>query len=87
MWDVTAGVIKCWDPYKLLRGGAPEDEFDREIASLVAQIPRIHSARDAAHAISRIFSASFERSRFTKEMCSDVGSKLYTALADQGLIS
>ncbi len=55
MWDVTAGVIKSWDPYGLLGGGAPGDEFDREIASLVAQIPRIHSELDAAQAVSRIF--------------------------------
>jgi hypothetical protein len=39
MWDVTAGVIKSWDPYGLLGGGAPGDEFDQEIASLVAQLP------------------------------------------------
>lgn len=58
MWDVTAGVVKSWDPYGLLGSGAPGDEFDREIASLVAQIPRIHSELDAAHAISRTFAAS-----------------------------
>ena len=33
MWEVTAGIIREWDPYGLLGGGAPGDEFDREIAS------------------------------------------------------
>jgi hypothetical protein len=50
MRDVTATVIRSWDPYGLLNGGAPRDELDQEIASLVAQIPRIRSARDTAHA-------------------------------------
>jgi hypothetical protein len=87
MWDVTAGVIKSWDPYELLGGGAPGDEFDHEIASLVAQIPRIHSAADAARAISRIFAASFEAHSFTEEACSGVGERLYAALAEHGLNS
>jgi hypothetical protein len=86
MWDVTAGVIKSWDPYGLLSGGASGDEFDHEIAALVAQIPRIHSAVDTAHAISRILATRFEAHLFTEEICSEVGKKLYAALAEQGWI-
>ncbi len=37
--DVTAAVVRSWNPYGLLNGGAPRDELDQEIASLVAQIP------------------------------------------------
>jgi Domain of unknown function (DUF1871) len=86
-WDVTAGIIRDWDPYGLLGGGAPGDEFDREIASLVAQIPRIHSAADAARAMARIFASSFEVHSFTEETCSEVGKQLYAALAEQGLLN
>jgi hypothetical protein len=86
MRDVTADVIRKWDPQGLLAGGAPVDEFDQEIASLVAQIPRIHSAVDASHAVSRIFSSSFEADSFPPDMCSEVGKKLFVALSEQGLI-
>jgi len=86
MWDITAGIIKSWDPYGLLGAGAPGDEFDHEIASLIAQIPRIHSAADAAQAISRIFSSSFDAHTFSEEECSEVGQRLYAALGEQGLI-
>lgn len=86
LWDVTAKVIRTWDPYGLVAGGAPVDEFDHEIAALVAQIPRVHSATDAAHALSRIFASSFEADALTKETCSEVGAKLYAALSDEGLI-
>jgi len=86
MWDVTATVIKDWDPYRLLAGGAPTGEFDHEVALIVAQISRIHSAADAARAVSRVFASSFEADRFTVEMCSDVGKKLYASLSEQGFI-
>ena len=87
MWAVTAGIIRDWDPYGLLGGGAPGDEFDREIASLMIQIPRIHSAVDAAQAVSRIFASSFEAHSFTEKTCSEVGKQLYAALAEQGLLN
>jgi Domain of unknown function (DUF1871) len=87
MWNVTAGIIRDWDPYGLLGGGAPGDELDREIASLVAQIPRIHSAADATQAVLRIFASSFEAHSFTEEKCSEVGKQLYAALAEQGLLN
>jgi hypothetical protein len=70
----------------LLAGGAPLDEFDREITSVVKQIPRIHSGVDAAHAMSRVFASSFGGGQFTREACSGVGGKLYAALLEQGLI-
>ena len=78
MWDVIAGIGQ---------GLGPGDEFDREIASLLAQIPRIHSAADAMHAISRIFAPSFEAHSFTEETCSEVGKQLHAALAEQGLLT
>ena len=85
MWDVTAAVLRAWDPYSLLAGGAPADELNGEIASLVAQIPRITSATDAAHAISRIFGSSFETRVFTPQSCEDIGEKLFDALKERGL--
>ena len=85
LWNVTAAIVKAWDPYGLLAGGAPGDELDREIASLVAQIPRMASATDAAYAFSRIFGSSFEPHRFTPESCEEVGQKLYAALKEHGL--
>src|SRR5690349_18042096 len=86
IWGVTAQVVRKWDPLGLLASGAPTDEYDPEITSLVAQIPRIHTAVDAAHAISRIFASSFEPDSFTVEICSEAGKNLYAALVAQRLI-
>ena len=87
MWQATADVLREWDPYLLLAGGSPKDEFDSEISSVVAQIPRIHSATDAAHAVSRTFSSSFGSDSFSPKACSDVGAKLFSCLQERGLLS
>jgi hypothetical protein len=73
-------VIAEWDPYALLAGGAPRDEFDAEIASVVTQVPRIKSATDAADIVSRVFSSSFEPDLFTPEACAQVGKRLFAEL-------
>jgi hypothetical protein len=86
MWQATAEVIREWDPYGLLASGSPLYEFDSEISSVVVQIPRIHSERDATHAVSRIFSSSFEPERFTPEACSSVGAQLFQRLKEQGFL-
>jgi hypothetical protein len=86
MWAVTADVIRKWDPHGLLAGGASDNELDHEITSLVAQIPRIKSATDATHAISRILSSSFEPGSFPLSACQDIGEKLFATLLEQGLL-
>ena len=84
LFNRVRAVIHRWDPYNLLRGGAPPDEFDSEIRRLVAQVPRIRSDKDAAHAVSRVFSPSFQRTGFTPDDCSAVGRELFSVLAEAG---
>jgi hypothetical protein len=80
-------VVHRWDPYGLLGSGCPADEFDREIAAVVAQVPRIRSRADAAHALTRVFSSAFERNRFRPEDCASPGAELYDALFAAGLMA
>jgi hypothetical protein len=83
---VVREVINARDPYKLLELGAPDDEFDSEIAAIVGQIPRIQSERDATLAFSRVFSSAFDNETFKSENCAQVGHKLHAALFQNGLI-
>jgi hypothetical protein len=71
--QVVKAVIHQWDPYSLMTGG----EFDSEIASVVAQIPRIKSEHDATLALSRVFSSA---------ECAPVGIQLYAALSSNSLV-
>ena len=84
--QVVGEVVRTWDPYCLLAGGCPADEFDSEIAGVVAQIPRIKSAKDATLALSRIFSSAFEAERFAPDECAAEGAKLFAALSANGLV-
>jgi hypothetical protein len=84
--QVVGEVVREWDPYSLLAGGCPGDEFDSEIASMVSQIPRIKSDQDATLALSRVFSTAFEAERFTRDKCHEAGSKLFAALLTNGLV-
>jgi hypothetical protein len=83
---VVREAIAAWDPYSLVSGGAPQDEWDSEVASIVAQIPRIGTAKDAAHAVSRTFSSALEREGFTPEECEGVGARLFKALVDARIL-
>jgi len=84
---VVGLVIDAWDPYGLLKGGAPSDEFHSEIESLVTRIRRIRSPEDAAKETSTIFSAAFEPQYFTLAACTKVGTKLYDRLKEADLLS
>ena len=84
--EITRVIVHEWDPYGLIKGGAPHDEFDREIASIVSQIHRIQSSNDAVEVVSRVFSSSFEPHLFKPEQCKHVGEKLHQALESKGLL-
>ncbi len=84
--SVVREVVHGWDPYGLLAGGCPEDEFDSEIASIVAQVARIRGEQDAVHCVSRVFSSAFEPGPFGVTDCQQVGTRLFQRLAEEGLL-
>ena len=83
---VVGAVLNDWDPYDLISGGAPSDEFESEISAVVSQIPRIKGPNDAANAVSRVFSSAFDNETFAPENCTDIGIRLHAALSDAKLI-
>jgi hypothetical protein len=84
---LVASVVAEWDPYALLTIGSPKDEFDAEVAAIARQLPRIRSAIDAAHVISRVFSSSFEPDKFVPQACALVGNRLFTELRRHGFVA
>lgn len=86
IFNAVRSVIHDWDPYDLIAGGAPDDEFDSEISAVIRQLDRIRSAGDACHVISRVFSSSFEPELFQIEHCRSVGERLYEVLAEHGIL-
>ena len=84
--EVVGSVIRAWDPYGLIACGAPADEFDSEIAAVVALMSRIKTEKEAISTLSRVFSSAFEASRFAPDQCEEVGKKLFAALLANGFV-
>jgi hypothetical protein len=84
--SITRKVLREWDPYSLVAGGAPNDEFDSEAAEIVTLIPQIHSAADAAAALSQVFSEAFSAADFSGDACASAGAKLFARLSEAGLV-
>ena len=86
MWNVTAGVIKSWIPYRLLGGGAPGNgsteirRWSHRYREFIRQRTLPKPYRGSSLPASRPID-------LTKGICSEVGEKLYAALAKQGLTS
>ena len=83
---LTRALVHAWDPGKLLAGGAPRDEFDDEIARLVARIPKIGSADDAGRQVGEVFTAQFGRGVLSVEESARAGERWYAALGEAGLL-
>jgi hypothetical protein len=85
-FSVVSKVICEWDPYSLLAGGAPKDEFDGEVRDLIVRIRHIRSEQDTIEAVSEVFGAAFGADEFGVERCQQVGVKLFSELKSAGIL-
>jgi hypothetical protein len=82
--EIVSASIHKIDPYSLLAGGSPKDEFDSEISSIVGQLARCNSGKDISHAIARVLGSSFSE-KFEPEKFEEEGLKIYKDLKKHGL--
>ena len=82
VFDIVQHVILAWDPYALVRNGAPSNEFDHEVAQIVARVPKCQTESDISCAVSEIFSESFSPDDFNLDKCREIGGFLFAALRD-----
>lgn len=83
---VVKAVIDAWDPYALLAGGAPRDEFSEEIDQIVRHLPQIKSEDDAIKVISEVMASSFDADNFKRATCVEVGKQLFARCIEEKLI-
>ena len=83
---LAGNVIRKWDPYNLIRQGAPENEFDGEIAKVVAAATRSHTPLELAQSMSQIFTDSLGE-KFTPDDCLYPASKIMARLRESKLIA
>jgi hypothetical protein len=85
--EIIGNVVRAWDPYCLIAEGAPPDQFDSEIAKVIARIPSFRSSNDVARALSEIFSESFgPEEQFSVADCSDPAAQIFLELGHAKLL-
>ena len=84
--QVIGGVIRKWDPYSLIAGGAPANEFDPQVSSLMTYVDKFRSREDVVNALSAVFSRAFDPAKFTPAYCAAPGSEIHEELIRHGLI-
>jgi Domain of unknown function (DUF1871) len=84
---ICRDAIAQWDPFALLAGGAPADEYDLEISKLVPKIRDARASSDVAIAISAIFGDSFGHALHRSGESINVAAEIYNRLRSAGLLS
>ena len=83
---LTRHLVRDWDPHSVLKLGAPDDEFDDEIARLVARIPRLTGPADAGRHVAEVFTAQFGQGVLAAKDSARIGERWYAALLEAGLL-
>ena len=76
LFDAVKCVIDAWDPMALLKSGAPKDEYESEVAQIVARAKEIRSEADAARVLSEVMKMSFGEA-FTPDSCAEAGKAIF----------
>lgn len=79
-------ALNEWDPYDLIQGGAPENEFIEEATEIAAKIEVTKTPTELAEVISEVFSANFESNLFPVEACLPIASKILYEIQARGLL-
>jgi hypothetical protein len=83
---ICRNAIAQWDPLALLSGGAPADEYDLEVSSLVPKLRDARTASDVARVISKVFGDGFGETSLDPDDCAKVGAAIYLRLRSAGLL-
>jgi hypothetical protein len=61
---IVRAALASWDPFDLLVAGAPEDEWDHKVESILPRIQRARTPADVAREIAVLFGDSIGGRRY-----------------------
>lgn len=79
VFSVITDEVKRWDPFGLVAGGAPDDEFNIEVARIQKGLPLIESPEGLAETIQTVFLKSFNN-KFPLDDCMQVADKIWNRI-------
>jgi len=83
---IVRAAVASWDPFGILGGGAPEDEWDQEIARLLPRIQRAITSADVAREIAVAFGDSIGGTPISAKEVDDVATGIFLRLKTAGLL-
>jgi hypothetical protein len=86
LMETVGAAIKKLDPYGLIAGGAPSNEFDSEVAKISTEALKPTSVRDFASFIAEVLNESFGKG-FSTDSCLPVAKEIRSELKQKGLLS
>jgi hypothetical protein len=75
-----------WDPLNLIGGGAPADEWDDEVARIVARLRDARTPDQVGAAVAEVFSAALGPSGPDAPTCTEFGRALHSRLKAAGTL-
>lgn len=75
----TRTVFNEWDPYDLIKSGAPEDEYDDYVHNVLSGLINNSNDLEIAEQLNRKLSEAFEK-YFTVEECLNIIKKMKRVL-------
>ena len=78
-------ALNAWDPYRLIAGGAPRDEFEPEAANIYSALAA--GGVDSEQELARLIAAVFEKwfgETFTAEECAAAARVIYAWWPERG---
>jgi hypothetical protein len=83
---VVRAAVASWNPLGTLDGGAPEDEWDLEIARLLPRIQRAITSADVAREIAVAFGESIGGVPIAPKEINDVATAIFLRLKTADLL-
>ena len=69
-------IINEWDPYGLLDGGAPSDEFAHEVSKILTELKKATSVDEVAQIVANVFTENFGEEFLIKD-CENVSKEIF----------
>jgi hypothetical protein len=84
--SILRTAVARWDPFGLLGGGAPADEWDAEIALLLPKIQKANTAVEIARQLAAVLGERLGDTLLSSEECNTVAVEIYLRLKTDGLL-
>ena len=83
LFNNIKSIVNDHDPLHLLGSGAPDDEYEQEVASIVANLKNVSTKKDLDNLIIRVFKDSFGIDVVNVDILVDISYSIYPLITKE----